>query len=365
VFIPAQILQVQGRFASADRRSIIMIRVGLIGAGFMGRNHFNQYEKLEKHCRVVALCDQEPDRRAGDWSGVGGNIADSQGAKRDLSGIRQYADWHDVIADEDVDMVDLCIPTYLHAEMSIAALEAGKHVLCEKPMSLSVEDCDRMLAAASKSRGKFMIAQCIRFWPEYVFLKQAYEDGRYGRLEALQLWRRASTPDYSLNDWILDPTLSGGAALDLHVHDVDYALYLLGKPASVTARSTRRPSGALDRIHALWDYPQGFTMQVEGFWDMPPGFGFTCGFNARFEKAALYWELSSGKPLAVFPEKGEPETPGLLATDGYYNEIAYFVACAAKNEAPVTSTPAESREAVAVALAEQRSAESNAPVDIE
>ena len=76
-----------------------MIRVGLIGAGFIGRNHFNQYEKLTDRCRVVALCDKEPDRRSGDWSKVGGSVGDTQGTKRDLGGIKPYADWHELIAD--------------------------------------------------------------------------------------------------------------------------------------------------------------------------------------------------------------------------------------------------------------------------
>ncbi|MCL2330763.1 MAG: Gfo/Idh/MocA family oxidoreductase, partial [Phycisphaerae bacterium] len=212
-----------------------MIRVGLIGAGFIGRNHFNQYEKLADRAVVVALCDADADRRAGDWSKVGGNLADAQGSKRDLGSIKPYTDWRELLADSNVDMIDICAPTYLHRDIVVAAMKAGKHVLCEKPMALSVEDCDAMIAAA-KPGCRFMIAQCIRFWPEYVWLKQIIDAETYGPLRALHLRRQTNAPTYSLNNWINNPDQSGGAILDLHVHDVDYAIYLFGKPQSIFAQ---------------------------------------------------------------------------------------------------------------------------------
>lgn len=341
-----------------------MIRVGLIGAGFIGRNHYNQYEKLGQRARVVALCDKEPDRRSGDWSKVGGNIADAQGTRRDLGDIRTYAEWQDLVADREVDLVDICAPTYLHKEMSLAALRAGKHVLCEKPMALTVEDCDEMLAAAAKAQGKFMIAQCVRFWPECVYLKQVVADGRYGELRALHLRRQASTPHYSWNEWILDPALSGGAILDLHVHDTDFALYLLGKPRAVHAQSYQRTGGGYDRVHALWDYGPEKVVQLEGFWDLPPGFNFNMGFTAVFEKAAILFDLNTGKPLTVYPLEGQPHQPSMPVDDGYMAEIKYFLGCIERDEAPTTSTPRESRDAVAIALAEKESARTGRPVTI-
>lgn len=333
-----------------------MIKVGLIGAGFIGRNHFNQYDKLKDKAKVVAICDLEEDRRTGDWSKVGGNVADTRGTKRDIGGATPLEDWHELVADPRVDLVDVCVPTYLHAEMAVAALRAGKHVLCEKPMALTVEDCDRMLEAAASAKGSFMIAQCLRFWPECVYLKGVIADKRFGELKALNLRRQASTPDYSLHNWILDPKLSGGAILDLHVHDVDLALWLLGKPASVVAQAYARNNGAYDRVHALWNYPSKVVTQIEGYWDMPPGFGFNCGFTAVSDGAAVVWDLSSGKPLTVYREGRQPETPEMPPNDGYFNEIEYFLGCVARGEQPTTSTPAESRLAVAIALAEKQSA---------
>ena len=342
-----------------------MIRVGLIGAGFIGRNHFNQYQELTDRAKIVALCDAVEARRTGDWSGIGGNIGDAQGSRRDLGDIRPVADWREIVSDPGIDMVDICVPTGMHPEMTVAALNAGKHVLCEKPMALTAEACAPVLAAAEKAATKCMIAQCIRFWPEYVFLKQVFDDKRFGALKALHLRRQAATPTYTLNNWALDPALSGGAILDLHVHDTDFALFLLGKPKSVCAQTYKQPNGSVDRVSALWHYNPDLIVHIEGCWDWPAAFGFNMGFSAIFEKAAVLFDISSGKPLTVLHNEGRTETPAMLPKDGYFREIEYFLDCIAKNQTPRISTPRESRDAVAMATAEQQSAERGQPVEIQ
>lgn len=341
-----------------------MIRVGIIGAGFMGRNHFNQYEKMTDRCQVVALCDREADRRAGDWSKVGGNVGDKQGTQRELKGITPYTSWRDLIADPKVDMIDICVPTPAHRELSMAGLEAGKHVLCEKPMSVSVAECDEMLAVAAKSKAKFMIAQVIRFWPEFVYLQQVYKSREFGALRALHIRRHGATPDYSLGNWLLNPELSGGAILDLHVHDVDFVLGLLGKPKKIYARGYANERGSVDRVHAAWDYGNNTSICLEGAWDMPTGFGFNMGFSAVFEKAALNYDLDSGQPMQLLRPGQEPTKPALQAEDGYFAEIEYFLQCIERNEQPKVSTPQESRDAVALALLEKESVLSGAPVAV-
>ena len=342
-----------------------MVRVGIIGAGFIGRNHFNQYEKMRDRATVTLLCDKDADRRAGDWSKVLGNIADAQGTKRDLGGIRPCIDWQDVINDPQVDLVDICAPTFLHRDIAVAALKAGKSVLCEKPMALSVEQCDEMLAAARGARGKFMVAQCIRFWPEYVYLREAVRSKRYGELRSLELRRFAGTPDYSLGNWIVNPELSGGAVLDLHVHDVDFALGLFGKPASVVAQGYQRAGGGVDRVHAQWFY-RGVerVTQINGAWDLPNGFRFNMGFTAVFENAALTFDMNPEVPLTLLRPKQDPERPGLPTQDAYHGEIEHMLDCIEHNREPSITTPAESRDAVAIALAEKRSALTGRVVEI-
>jgi predicted dehydrogenase len=340
-----------------------MLRIGLLGAGFIGRVHFNQYQQLRDRAEIVAICDAEAKRRIGDWSEVGGNIGDKQGRVQDLGAIRPVERWQDVVAADDVDVIDIALPTFLHAEVAVAALAAGKHVLCEKPMALTVEQCDRMIAAAADAPGTFMIAQCVRFWPEYVWLKQAEDSGRYGRLRAVNLRRQASTPDYSWHNWIVDPSKSGGAILDLHVHDVDYALHLLGKPKWIIAQGAYR-DGALDRVHSMWHYSTDRSVVLEGWWDAPKGYEFNMGFTASFETATVLWDLATGKPMTVYHKDGRTEVPRMPAHDGYFAEIEYFLSCAAAGKPPELSTPRASRDAVAIALAEHESICTRKPIDI-
>lgn len=356
-----------------------MIRVGIIGAGFVGRNHFNQYEKMRERAPVVALCDKEADRRAGDWSKVMGNLADARGTKRDLGHIRPYVDWRELVADPEVDLVDICAPTFLHREMAVAALSAGKHVLCEKPMALTVAECDEMLAAAKGAKGRFMIAQCVRFWPEYVYLKAAVDDGRFGRLCSLELRRVAGLPDHSLGNWVVKPELSGGAVLDLHVHDVDYALYLFGKPARVVAQGYERPGRGMDRVHGQWFYAeQGgggasaggrdarppAIVQLVGAWDLPSGYPFNMGFTAVFEQAVVLFDMYPSTPLTVLRNGERPERPELTHPEAYFAEIEHLVECIEQGHGPTVSTPPESRDAVAIALAEKESARGGRAVEV-
>lgn len=342
-----------------------MIRVGLIGAGFIGRNHYNQFEKLSDRCSVTALCDKEAERRAGDWSHVGGNLGDKKGRKVCLHGITPYVNWQDLIADPNVDLVDICCPTPLHKDIVLASFAAGKHVLCEKPMALTVAECDEMLAAAEQASGQFMIAQCIRFWPEYVYLRDVYTDARFGALKALHLRRHCETPSYSLSHWIVNPELSGGAIMDFHIHDVDYALHLLGKPDAVSAQGSKGSNGSIDRVHSAWHYDSPCVVQIEGYWDMHSGFGFNMGFTAVFEWASIVWDMRTGVPLTIYRKDHEPETPELPPIgDGYFGEIDYFLRCIERNEKPTICTPKESRDAVAIALAEKKSVLTNQRVSI-
>lgn len=341
-----------------------MIRVGLIGLGFMGTRHFSQYQALGDRVQVVALCDADVKRRAGDWSSVTGNLGGPQAGVQNLANMHTYERWQDIVIDKDVDMIDITLPTFLHPDVSITAMRAGKHVLCEKPMALTVAECDRMIEVSQQTGRNLMIAQCIRFWPEYVWLKQAYDELRYGKLRALTLRRQASTPDYAMGGWFLDPAKSGGAILDLHVHDIDFAIHLLGKPESVYSQGCMQ-NGSLDRIHALWHYDREPAVYLEGFWDYPPGFGFNMGFDVSFEKAAVTYDLVSGKPLTVFQKGCDPEHPALPEKDGYYGEIEHFISCLEKRCRPIRSTPQESRDAILIALAERRSIDIGTPVPVE
>lgn len=341
-----------------------MVGVGIVGVGFVGRIHFNSWLKLAERARLVALCDKEAKRRAGQIDDVVGNLEIKETKQEAGQTFKAFADYREVLSDPGIDLVDICLPTYLHAEVAIAALKAGKHVLCEKPMALTVEQCDRMIEAAAAARGQFMIAQCVRFWPEYQYLKQAVDDQRFGPLKSLHLRRQSVFPLYAMDNWLMDEKISGGMVLDMHVHDTDYAEYLLGKPEAVQAVGIDTPGRGVDHIYSLWHYPSGIPVLLEGYWDMPPGHGFNMGFSVLFEQAGVIWDCASGKPLTVYLPNGSTDTPEMPPDDGYLNEIAYFLDCIEQGRRPRVSTPQQSREAVALALAEAESVRTGRPVKL-
>jgi predicted dehydrogenase len=339
-----------------------MVNVGVIGLGFMGTAHFRNHQANRK-AKVVAVCDSNPKRRAGDWSDIAGNI-DTGGGKVNLKGIAAYERISGILADPAVEMVDICLPTFLHKRAVLAALKAGKHVLCEKPMSLTVRDCDEMLAAARKARKLFMIAQCIRFWPEYQFIANAIRKQKYGRLVALTLRRLSPAPTWGWQNWLMNHRRSGGALLDLHVHDVDYVIGVLGAPRAVSAAGITRCSGGLDHIVTTWDYGRkNLLVSIEGAWEFDPAYPFNMAITAVCQKATIHWDMLHG-PLKVLTATGREVTPKMPAGDGWSREINYFLRCVQSGERPTVSTPTESRLAVLVARAEEQSVKRGRPVAI-
>ena len=209
------------------------LRVGLCGLGFMGGAHLAAYAKI-RDVELVAVCHASPRRFSGASSG---NISGFGGGQVILRKARRHADLGAMLASERLDLVDICTPTFTHAELACRALRAGVHVLCEKPMALSVADCDRMIRASRTSRRFLMVAHCLRWWPEYVYLRNLARSQKFGALKSLHLFRGSMPTSWA--PWMCDERKSGGPLLDLHIHDLDQALWICGRPSAVSAHSSR------------------------------------------------------------------------------------------------------------------------------
>ena len=181
---------------------------------------------------MVAICDIDEEKFENKF--LSGNI-DVGNAQYDFSKYRLYTDIDDMLEKEELDIVDIALPTYLHAEVSVKALNKGINVLCEKPMALTVEECRKMIEAAEKNNRKLMVAQCLRFWPEYEYLKECVETKRFGDVLSGYFFRGGSTPKWSYQNWLLKKEKSGGVILDQHIHDVDMINWLFGTPEAVSS----------------------------------------------------------------------------------------------------------------------------------
>ena len=338
-----------------------MIKVGIVGMGFMGWFHAAKHAQ-NPNAELVAIADILPERLKAQES-VGGNIEGSE-EPIDFSTVARYTNASELIARAGVDVVDVCLPTYLHACYTIEALEAGRHVFCEKPMALTVEDADRMIEAATKADRMLTIGQCIRFWPEFLFLRQCVREETFGKLLSLNMFRVTGRPAWSWENWFLDPARSGGPIYDMHIHDVDYVNSLLGLPDQVqaTGRITE-VTGSYDLVHALFNYDGGPQVHIHGAWTMAQ-IPFNHGFEACFERGYLRFDGSQDPTLLIFDDlaevKGRPAE--FEAGDGYYNELVYFLDCVATGQPPTRCPPESARDSLALVDKEVASIESGQPV---
>ena len=323
-----------------------MTRIGIIGMGGMGWFHASRYFQIPD-AELVAIADIRPDRLEAK-NAVQINI-ENRAALPDLSKMQRFPDGNALIAEAEVDIVDICLPSYLHAEHAIRALQAGRHVLCEKPMALNVQDASAMIQAARQSGRKLMIAQCIRFWPEYRFLKQTIQDGHLGRLLSLHMYRIGGRPaGWGWENWFMDPARSGGALYDLHVHDVDFVNFMLGAPDTITASIRKvEPGSPIEVIHALYNYANGPQVSLNSGWcevQIP----FKAGYEAWFEKGFVRLDTAQNPALTVYdhPLQLNPQPASYTPGDAYLNEIQYFVQCVQNNQEPVECPPESARDSL-------------------
>ncbi len=338
-----------------------MVKVGIIGLGGMGNMHFGIYEKLPG-ARVVALADREADRLKPGQSSLAINIG-AGGAVIDPSRHKTHTDPDKLIGDPDVQVVDICLPTFLHADYMIKAIEAGKDVICEKPMALNPKECQRVLSALKGKKVRLMIAQCIRFWPEYAYLKATVESGRLGRVLAAEFWRGGSPPEWTWQNWMKDVKRSGGAILDLHVHDVDFVHYLLGRPKAVCSTGARGFSGGYDVVETVYLYETKAAVRAGANMTLPPAFGFEMRYLVTFERGCLAYSSSSKPSLAEITASGKTH-PQIKQTDGYHEELAYFVQCIDEGKPPTVVTPESAAFSIKLASAEIESVETGRVVTL-
>lgn len=326
-----------------------MLRVGLIGCGFMGTMHANCYKNIEG-VEVVAFADLRRENAEKLAEGTDAAI---------------YAEGHDLIANANVDIIDICLPTYLHAEYAMAAMEKAGYVFVEKPVALTADEAQQMLKKAEETGASVQVGQVIRFWDEYVKLAEILATNELGKVVNANFRRISPVPTWGWNDWLLKNELSGGAAQDLHIHDMDYVLSLFGKPNKL--QSVKNTLGEkASYINSLLSYDD-FVVSVEGTWGLPGTHPFEASFRVVCEKGVV--ENANGKFMLYTDTSAEEikidkkqvagdgfEGGNISDLGGYYNELAYFVD-RAKNGAKIErATLKDGAESLAFVLEEIKNA---------
>lgn len=334
-----------------------MLKVCVIGIGAMGSGHVINYVRLALEgapVKLVALCDVDEGKFIGDF--VKGNI--EMGSKPlDLGQFNLYTDYMEMIRIEQPDYVDIALPTYLHSEVTVACLNAGVHVMCEKPMARNVMECQAMIDASRINNKKLMISQCLRFWPAYEHLKMLVDSKKYGKAVCGSFFRGGSTPMWSWQNWLLDGEKSGGCLLDQHIHDVDMINWLFGKPVSVSSIGAKniKTKNGYDAVSTNYIYENNLILNAQDDWTINGDFGFNMIFRVNFENGSLHL-LPDGK-LMEYPHDGKAIDVELSPDDGYYREIKYFISALINNTPIVTADIESTMDTIEIAEAELASAD--------
>lgn len=331
-----------------------MQKIAIVGFGAMGQMHANCYQ-LIKQAKVVGVVDAHPDHAVKTVKKLGYDFP-------------VYETLEELFEAQEVDSVDICLPTDLHVPVGLQVIAAGKHIFVEKPFAPTAEEGKKLVDAARRKKVFLMVGHCIRFWDEYRHLESVVKEKKYGKLLSLTMQRRASRPTYGRQNWLQDLARSGGAAYDLHIHDTDYILHLLGKPQAVTSVGTKDYSGWA-HVFTTYHY-KNVAVTAEGGWNYPEKFGFNMAWQAVFENAVLDFDFSRTPTLRLTEGKKAPKdislkkaksaamtTGNISDLGGYLNELKYWVECLEKKQAPEISTGKDAIQSVATVAAEVESME--------
>lgn len=331
-----------------------MLKAGLIGCGNMGWGHFCNYMRFKEEGDLLCLtcvCDIRRERL-------------DMAARRDPS-LHLYESLDEMLAKEELDMVSIVLPTYLHKWAALKCLERGIHVLCEKPMALTVDDCDEMIAAAKAADRQLLIGQVLRFSDTYQYLKKHADEKTWGSIISARFTRSSSSrPPMGWENWFRKKELSGGGLYDLHIHDADIIRWIFGNPLSVSAATHTSFEGSKnDAFAGIYRYEDAVVC-AESDWSWK-NFPFTADYVVNFEHATV--QLRGG--VLELASDDEPmhavdlsAIDGIAHDDPYYGETRYLAECIRDGRENTFNPAFESRETIRLLHAVEESGDTGTTV---
>jgi hypothetical protein len=336
------------------------MRIGFIGCGGMGSTHYKCLKLLsESHpIEVTALADAREeclDKAAKFWPNA-----------------KRYSDGLDLIRDEDVETVFICVPSYLHTDMALAAMKKNMNIFLEKPACLKREECELLLAQHKVTPVKVMVGQVVRSMPEYLFLKDVYEKKTYGNLRSIVMQRISGDVKWGFEDWFHDENRSGSVILDLHIHDLDFLRYMLGEPDYADVHTTKFDSGMINQV--ITNYKFGnIAAMAEGVWHSATKMPFEANYRADFDNATIRFNSTATDKITIYTASGDKIIPeldtkemdnpdsGINVTDlgAYYLEDEYFIDCVLNEKENTRATLHDGIKSVLAAISELEKAKAN------
>lgn len=301
-----------------------MLKVAIIGTGVMGLTH----GKAIKESRTLKL--------------IGFVGRDYEKTKRisDSFEVKSYRDIEEILSKEDIDVVDICIPTYLHEYAVLVAIKYKKHIMCEKPFTLSYNIAKKLTEDAKSAGIKMMVLQVVRFWPEYSYIKELIDKNTLGNVNNVYINRLSTHPKWAT--WHRDPLKSGGGLYDLNIHDIDYLYYVFGRVKSVYAIGHRSNTGCYNCITTNIIFYNGTTATIECNMDMKGDYPFTTCVRVVGDRATLEYNSTSRykkkdekykcNDLILYKSDKNPSRIDVKQYNPYKKQMEYFAKCILENK---------------------------------
>lgn len=328
-----------------------MLKIGIIGAGTMGGMHADCYSEIPD-AEVVAVADSRLDAAKA--------IADRHSAKAFASG-------DEIIALENVDIVDICLPTPFHKENVLKAAGAGKHVFCEKPIARNMADGREIIAACEKANVKFMVGHVLRYFHEYAAAKKLIDSGAIGKPAMVRTTRAAGHPQ-GWSNWYANMEMAGGVVLDMVIHDFDFLRWCFGDVERIYAKGLAYAGiPKVDYALVTIRFKSGTIAHVEGSWAHPPG--FFVKLEVAGDAGLIEFDSRTTSPLIVSKKASEgggggvevPQSP--VNVSPYTMELAHFIQCVIEDKEPEV-TGEDALRALEIALGTLESIKTGMPVQL-
>lgn len=300
--------------------------VAIIGGGFISNIHAQCYKNLG--VKIEAMADINENVRV--------EFEDKYNCKTYSSAKEMLKNVSD-----DIDLIDICAPTFLHEEFILLALEYNKHVICEKPLSINLNFVENIIDKFDNNNRYLMTAQVLRFWAEYVRIKEWIEEGIFGNIRLVSAMRLAQHPK---SEWFYNPKKSGGGIFELHIHDIDFLCYLFGDVKEVYANGSIDENESWDFVNSSIKFKNGVSASAQGIFGITDNYPFTANIKIIGEKATAEYSLSAGvnlgsdskqsSSLILYRKGKEPIIENIKSKDAYELELKYFIDCVKNNKKP-------------------------------
>lgn len=300
--------------------------VAIIGGGFISNIHAQCYKNLG--VKIEAMADISEKVR--------------QEFKKKYN-CKTYSSAEEMLENvsDNIDLVDICAPTFLHEEFILLALKHNKHVICEKPLSINIDFVENIIDKFENNNRYLMTAQVLRFWTEYVKIKEWIEEGIFGNIKLVSAMRLAQHPK---SEWFYNPKKSGGGIFEFHIHDIDFLCYLFGDVKEVYANGSKDENESWDFINSSIKFKNGISASAQGIFGITDNYPFTANMKVIGDKATAEYSLSAGinldsdgkqsNSLILYRKGKEPIIENIKSKDAYELELEYFIDCVKNNKKP-------------------------------